>query len=332
MLESGLNLCAFKGHGKTRMLFNLAENLQKRDNVRVLIFDGSLAWLFGYNRIPVFEVRDHDILSNERKTSEDLEKYSLEIEHLIRLALMKHKDLLFSLKTRNPKKRAFLVRKIILMLDEQQRTEKEENPEHLNKQALIYFLEEASNTFNSRSTSSNEAEEFMSFYNECRNFNETVISATQRLTDMSKSIRAKQLTLLGKLSPEDLTPYLKKIEREHSLDFSNMKSRTWFYNGVVIESPTFKQKGKPYLINEEIKQLWHSAQPKQIRISLSDKLLSWLNPTAFLNKTLAESKRPKTPYSFFESEQQEEKEENSESEESLSEEERDLREIEEELI
>ena len=76
MLESGLNLCAFKGHGKTRMLFNLAENLQKRDNVRVLIFDGSLAWLFGYNRIPVFEVRDHDILSNERKTSEDLEKYS----------------------------------------------------------------------------------------------------------------------------------------------------------------------------------------------------------------------------------------------------------------
>ena len=103
-----------------------------------------------------------------------------------------------------------------------------------------------------------------------------------------------------------------------------MKSRTWFYDGSTFESPEFKQAGKPYLINSEIKAMWLNALPKPKVLSFTEKLKLWLAP-----QTVKFSPKPRQEgltesNSFFKREEEtneDEQEENS-----------DLEEIEEEWI
>lgn len=53
-----------------------------------------------------------------------------------------------------------------------------------------------------------------------------------------------------------------------------MKPRTWFYEGETFISPEFKQQGKPFIINQEIKQLWLNSLPK--KKTLAERLHEWL--------------------------------------------------------
>ena len=142
-----------------------------------------------------------------------IEKYSLENRNLVLLALQTHKDLLFRLKTRKPSKRGFFIRTVINYLDQIQRTEKTNSANHENSKAIAYFIEEAQNAFSSRSTSSNETEEFLTVFNEARNNREGFFTSSQRLTDFSKTIRSKQIQCIGKLSNEDITPNLEDSKK-----------------------------------------------------------------------------------------------------------------------
>ena len=191
--SGGSHIVANKSHGKTRLMFCIAENLADKEEARTIIFDGSETWLYSFSKIPVFNVGEHDILSRERSNSEDLEKFSLENENLVKLALAKEKNILFRLKTRKPSKRGFFIRTVVNYLDAQQRAEKEKSKEHENKKCIAFLLEEAQNAFNSRSTSSTENETFLSVFNEARNQSIAFFTASQRLNDFSKTIRAKQL-------------------------------------------------------------------------------------------------------------------------------------------
>lgn len=325
LTQGGIQATASKGHGKSRLLFKVAEVLQAQPEIRILVFDGSLAWLYGYNQIPVFQIREHDILSNERKSTEDLERYSFENWHLVKLALEKHKDLLFNLQTRKPSKRSFAIRTIINYLDAQQRTEKARTANHECTKAIAYILEEAQDAFNARSTAKNECEEFLTVFNEARNNRESFFSCSQRLTDMSKTVRAKQIQVLGRLNAEDISPSLRRLEKQYKISFAEMPSRNWFYNGVIFESPEFKQNLKPFKINAEIKESWLSSLPQQRTVSLKEKIRSWFNiivpPVPKQNERVSKS--------FFESENLEEE---SEEEKENKEDEEDLREIEEEWI
>ena len=84
------------------------------------------------------------------------------------------------------------------------------------------------------------------------------------LNDFSKTIRSKQLSVIGKLSNEDITPFLRKIEKSQGLSFAEMKPQTWFYDGKIFLSPTFSQgNGKPFIINETLKQKWLSSPAKK---------------------------------------------------------------------
>lgn len=272
--SGGSHVVASKNHGKTRLLFSMAQELRALENCRVLAFDGSLTWLYAFNKIAVYSIGEHDILETSRANTQDFEKYTLQNANLIKLALETHKDLLFNLKSRNPSKRGFFCRTVINYLDQKQRIEKAQDPNHENKTSIAYFLEEAQNSFNSRSTSSHECETFLTVFNEARNLKEAFFTSSQRLNDFSKTIRSKQLLAIGKLSQEDLTPYLRRIEKSHGLDFANMKPRTWFFEGQTFISPEFKQQGKPHIINKEIKQAWLNSLPKPQ--SLKEKFLSWL--------------------------------------------------------
>ena len=225
LTRGGIQATASKGHGKSRLLFKIAEELMKNSEVRLIAFDGSLAWLYGFSQIPVFQIREHDILINERRSTEDLEKYSFENWHLVKLALEKHKDILFNMQTRKPSKRSFAIRTIINYLDSQQRTEKSKTAKHENTKAYCYILEEAQDAFNSRSTAKNECEEFLTVFNEARNNRESFFSCSQRLTDMSKTVRAKQIQVLGRLNAEDITPNLRRLEKQRKINFAEMPSR-----------------------------------------------------------------------------------------------------------
>lgn len=99
-------------------------------------------------------------------------------------------------------------------------------------------------------------EEFLTVFNEARNNKEAFYTASQRLTDFSKTIRSKQLPCIGKLSNEDVTPSLRRIEKAHNLEFAEMPPRTWFFEGETFISPEFKQQGKRYQINKDIKALF----------------------------------------------------------------------------
>jgi hypothetical protein len=283
--NGGLHIVANKAHGKTRLMFSMAQELRRMPNVRVLIFDGSESWLYGFNRIETFTISENDILAAHLRTIEEFEKYQLTNWHLIRLALEKHRSLLFRLKTRKPSKRGYFVRTVVNYLDQIQRQEKEENPTHEPNMKIAYFIEEAQDCFNSRSTARTDTEEFLTVFNEARNNSEAFITASQRLNDFSKTISSKQLYIIGKLNAEDINPFLRRIERNQNIDFANMKARTWLFEGQLFESPTWRQVGKPYQINNDIKQIWLNSLPhkKTLREKLSG-----------LFKTKPQEKRPQT--------------------------------------
>jgi hypothetical protein len=277
-LRIGSHIVASKSHGKTRLMFSIAEQLQNQENVRVIAFDGSETWLYAFSKIAVFGISEKDIIANNRRKADTIEKYTLQNWNLVKLALETHKDILFRLKTRKPSKRGFFIRTVINYLDALQREEKSRTPNHENVKAISFFIEEAANAFSSHGsgTSSAECEEFLTVFNEGRNNQEGFFTASQRLTDFSKTIRSKQIQCISKLSSEDITPILRRLEKAHGLDFANMPSRKWFYEGSTFESPEFKQSGKPYIINAEIKKKWLESLP--VKESLSEKIARWFKP------------------------------------------------------
>ena len=54
-----------------------------------------------------------------------------------------------------------------------------------------------------------------------------------------------------------------------------MPPRTWFYEGETFVSPEFRQSGKPFIVNAEIKKLWLDSLPKPK--TLKQKILEWFN-------------------------------------------------------
>jgi len=53
-----------------------------------------------------------------------------------------------------------------------------------------------------------------------------------------------------------------------------MPQKTWFFEGKTIVSPEFKQSGKPFQINREIKKLYVANLPKPK--TLSEKLSAFI--------------------------------------------------------
>ena len=262
--EGGIQLTAMKGYGKSRLLFSMANYLQSLPTVKVIIFDGSMAWLYGYNKIPVFTIGEHDIQLADVKTTQDIETYQFNNWQLIKLALNTQKDLLIRLKTKSPSKRGYAIRTIINYLDDLQRAEKEQTATHENSKKIAYFIEEFEDAFNNRSTVRLEAETFLTTFNEGRNFNESFFTCSQRENDCSKTLRVKQLMAYGKIPESDKTPYHRRLEKQVNINLSNMQPRTWLIEGKTIISPDWKQSGKPYQINRALReQYFKSQQPQQ---------------------------------------------------------------------
>jgi len=120
-----------------------------------------------------------------------------------------------------------------------------------------------------------DSEEFLTVFNEARNNKEAFFTCSQRLNDFSKTIRTKQNYALGKINSKDITPSLRRLEKQHKIDFANMALRTYLINGQIIKSPDFRQNGKPYIINrilreeyfkptEPIKDAWQPKKHKTI--------------------------------------------------------------------
>jgi hypothetical protein len=258
LTEGGLHLVASKGFGKTRLLFNIAESIRNLADSRVIIFDGSLAWLYGYNAIPTFNINEEDITLSDVKTTQDIERYTLNNLELVKFALNTKKDILFRLKTRKPSKRGFFIRTVINYLDAQQRAQREINADHEATLNIAYFIEEAQDAFNSRSTTRLESEEFLTTFNEARNQRESFFTASQRLNDFSKTIRTKQSYCIGKINPEDINPSIREIEKEANVNLAKMSLRTWLYNEELLTSPDWTQQGRPFICNRELKQLFNA--------------------------------------------------------------------------
>jgi hypothetical protein len=276
LVKGGIHANASKGHGKTRLLFSMAKHLRMREDCRVYIFDGSEAWLYGFDRIPVLTITERDItLAEKIRSIEQIERYTLENWELTKLAIAQNKDLLFRLKTRKPSKRGFFVRTVVNYLDRIQREQRATTKTHEPKNYIAYFIEEAQNAFNSRSTVRLEAEEYLSVFNEARNQKEAFFTASQRLNDFSKTIRTKQLYCIGRINAEDKTTFLRRIEKTQNIDFSAMPQRTWFFEGETFVSPTWTQQGKPYQINRALRAEFMKQQPKKKK-SLISRILSKL--------------------------------------------------------
>jgi len=259
--SGGLSLTAMKGWGKTRFLFSMANHLQQQPQTRVLIFDPSDAWLYGYSKIPTCNICEGDITLSEVKTSQDLEVFSFNNWKLVELALNSHKDLLFRLKSKSPSKRGYAIRQIINWLDDKQRLEKEQSPIHENKFRIAYFIEEFEDCFNNRLTARLEAETFLSLFNEARNFNESFFTCQQYEQDSAKTLRVKQISALGKLSESQKMPYHRKLERLYNINLSDMQPKTWLIEGKMITAPDWKQQLKPYIINRQLRAKF--SQPQQ---------------------------------------------------------------------
>ena len=80
-------------------------------------------------------------------------------------------------------------------------------------QRIAYFIEEAQDAFNVRSTIKAEAEEFLTVFNEGRNNLEGFYTCCQSETDFSKTVRKKQLKVFGKIPEFDKTAYHRRLEK-----------------------------------------------------------------------------------------------------------------------
>jgi len=275
--NSSYHICASKGFGKSRLLFSMAEALRKYS--KVYIFDGSEAWLYGFSKIPTFNVNENDIQLSEIKTVQDIEQYQLKNWNFVKFALESEKDILFRLKTRKPSKRGFFIRSVVNFLDAQQRAERQITANHEPKNNISYIIEEAQDAFNSRSTTRLEAEEFLTVFNEARNQKEAFFTASQRLNDFSKTIRTKQNYILGRINPEDRNQAIRSIEKELNINLAKLPLRTWLFNGETFVSPNWKQNGKPFIINRELRQKWFSQvkQKPKAKKSIAIRYLEFIN-------------------------------------------------------
>jgi hypothetical protein len=293
MLNGGIQLIAMKNFGKTRFLFSMADYLQSKADCRVLIFDGSEAWLYGYSGIPVFDVNEEDITVNHQKTAFDMEQFQLNNFEMVKFALRSYKDILFRLKSKNPSKRGYFIRTVINYLDDYQRKEKAVSAKHENSKKIAYFIEEFENCFNGRSTLRLDAETFLTTFNEARNFNEAFFTCSQRETDCSKTLRTKQLMAYGKIPESDKSAYHRRLEKEYNIDLSNMKPRTWLIEGKLITAPEWTQSGKPCIINRILREKY-SAQAPAPKPNLMQRLRDWWdgkNYVAPTKKEIEESER-----------------------------------------
>jgi hypothetical protein len=178
-----------------------------------------------------------------------------------------------------------------------QRAERATTDDNEAKTYIACFIEEAQDSFNSRSQTRLEAEEFLTVFNESRNQKEAFYTASQRLTDFSKTIRTKQLYCIGKVNEEDKNG-LRHLEKLHNIDFSKLPQRTWFFEGETFVSPEWKQCGKPYQINRELRAKYmanlkpEQPQKKQSiiqKIAFAVNVI--LNPSANLPKPKATANR-----------------------------------------
>lgn len=258
--HGGVHTVSVKNHGKSRYLFSMAREL--RENSRVLIFDGSETWLYAFDGIPVFTVKERDITAQQIKTIEEIERYKIKNWEHVQLALKTYKHILFRLKTRKPSKRGFFVRTVVNYLDKIQRESRQHTEDNEANGYIAYFIEEAQDCFNSRSTTRLEAEEFLSVFNEARNQKEAFFTASQRLTDFSKTIRTKQVYCIGKIPEEDKSITIRRLEKKNDIDFSKLEPRTWLFEGKLSKSPEWKQKGKPFQINKQVKEKYKASLPE----------------------------------------------------------------------
>lgn len=288
MKNGGLGLTACKGYGKSRFLFNCAHYLQQQPNVRVLIFDGSDSWLYGFNKIPTFNISENDITINQVKTSLDIEQFTFNNWALVKFALRNYKDVLFRLKTKSPSKRGFAVRQIVNFLDDLQRQEKEQSPTHENKQSIAFFCEEFENCFSNRQTLRLDAENFKTAFNEARNFSEAFFTCQQYEQDSAKTLRVKQVNGLGQLNETQKMPYHRKLERELNINLSDMKPRTWLIGEKLITVPTWTQSGKPIIINRLLREKFNSQQPQPQKQGLIARFKNWREK---YNKAVNENKK-----------------------------------------
>ena len=166
-------------------------------------------------------------------------------------------------------------------LDNIQRRSRESTEDNEADGYIAYFIEEAQDCFNSRSTTRLEAEEFLSVFNESRNQKEAFFTASQRLTDFSKTIRTKQVYCIGKIPEEDKSIAIRRLERKYEVDFSKLEPRTWVFEGKLFKSPNWKQHGKPYQINKEVKEQYIVNLKPEVTFpepepSLTERIIHWV--------------------------------------------------------
>jgi hypothetical protein len=258
----GIHIVASKSHGKSRLLFSIARQLRQKS--RVIIFDGSETWIYGFDKISTFTIKERDIVAKRTETTDEIERYRIKNWNLIEFALQNYKHILFRLKTRKPSKRGFFIRQVVNYLDAIQRESRQSTKDNEARGYISYFIEEAQSSFTTVSTLKSEAEEFLTVFNEARNQREAFFTASQRLNDFSKTIRVKQTYCIGLIPEEDKTVAIRRLERKYETDFSKLDARSWCFEGKTFESPLWKQKHKPYQINKKIQQKYvEQLQPPQ---------------------------------------------------------------------
>jgi hypothetical protein len=283
-----LHLVASKGHGKTRFLFSIADYIRTLENSRVIAFDGSLAWLYNFSQIPTFNIGEHDITATNQKHSLEIEHYCFNNWRHVETALNSHDDLLFRFKTKKPSKRGFAIRTIINHLDDIQRQQIEDSETHTPQKSISFFLEEAQDAFNTRSTMRTDSEEFLTTFNESRNNKESFFTASQRLNDFSKTLRTKQTYILGKINSEDITPQIRRIEKLYNVNLTTLPLRNWIFEGKTIISPEWTQHLKPFIVNNEIRKTFSTmpapaiTKPKQ---GIMQRFFSYIFPAPDTNST-----------------------------------------------
>jgi hypothetical protein len=323
----GLIIVAEAGHGKSFTAFTLAKEAMKDSDMTVIILSPSTIWRrkFGaINCVRVGTTAFNPIIPCE-ETEVEVVPFMREAIHVnldkkwsyvksawLEQLLQSKQSLLFEIKYRNGRRIKAFESVVLQYIYEMQEKEIDQNPNYQHHYLIVF--EELQNSFGTYSMNSDDALDLMTVFTQSRSdANIHYIGIGQRLNDISTKVIERLRPFIGLTLGENSLRKIKSQLPEHLKDrVQELPKRHWLYlNGLdnpEIVIPEYRKEGAPIQLKPQIAKIPQKQQKKK------------KNPIVRALGFIYHALTPDMPRNFSNSEQQEETE---------SEEEFDLRAIEE---
>ena len=273
-----------KGHGKTVACQNLAMEIVKNSNNKLVIFETFPKWSLEFPNVSFMEIPSNWIVETDKVI--DIEnawirhERSFTVLHgdLISQFLKENKHCIFLISNEDIEKIAFFEYSIIYKFYRRQYDLLRKGYD-LNRQ-YYFILEEAQNSLDSKILSSRLFRRYRKLFSEARNMNLHWILISQRMQDLSTYFRARCSLAIGKIGLDDWDLKLKRLLKpiDNGKQILKLDRGSFFFSSIndIVQFPKFQPK-KP-------REFFYTIKPKPQKKGLIQRIKDVLNKPLISNE------------------------------------------------